>query len=364
MMAVNKHEGSESMNIEKIISSLSKADDISVVVFGDYSLDKYLYIDPKRDELSVETGLIAWQVHKKSMAAGIGGTITNNLRAMKVPVTCIGVVGDDGEGFELLRELKRVGADTTYMVKDAGVCTSTYIKPMRKDEAGVYHEMNRLDFRNYEQPPRTTQNKMLENLEKTLVYADAVIVTDQFFQRNQGAVTDYIRECLGELALKYSNKIFYADSRSFVNEYKNMIVKCNNLELFSKFGGNETDAENLDAIIAKGQEIAKHNGQLFFVTRGSKGIVVFGEKVDLIPAFKVTGEIDIVGAGDATNAGIVMGLALGLTPSEAALLGCCISSITIQQIGKTGTASPEAVVGRLTELRQTGEDEYELQRAD
>lgn len=346
------------MNVDKIISSLSKAEDIRVVVFGDYSLDKYLYIDPKRDELSVETGLTAWQVHRKAMAAGIGGTITNNLRAMHVPVICIGIVGDDGEGFELLRELNRVGADTTYMVKAPNMCTSTYTKPMRKDETGVYREMNRLDFRNFEQPPRATQDKMLENLEKALAHADAVIITDQFFQRNQGAVTDYIRERLSELALKWNDKIFYADSRSFVNEYKNMIIKCNNLELFSKFGGSEADAESLDAIIAKGQEIAARNGQIFFVTRGSKGIVVFDEKTELIPAFHVTGEIDIVGAGDATNAGIVMGLALGLSPSEAALLGCCISSITIQQIGKTGTASPEAVAERLAGFRQ--EEHYEL----
>ncbi len=346
------------MDIEKIISALSKAENIRVVVFGDYALDKYLYIDPKRDELSVETGLTAYQVHRKSMAAGIGGTITNNLRAMRVPVSCIGIVGDDGEGFELLRELNRVGADTTYMVKDASMCTSTYTKPMRKDEAGVYREMNRLDFRNYEEPPRATQDKMLENLEKALEHADAVIITDQYFQRNQGAVTDYIRERLGELALNRNDKIFYADSRSFINEYKNMIIKCNNLELFSKFGGNEADAENLDAVIAKGREIAERNGRLFFVTRGSKGMVVFGEKTELIPAFHVTGEIDIVGAGDAANAGIVMGLALGLSPAEAALLGCCISSITIQQIGKTGTASPEAVAERLAGFRQ--EEYYEL----
>lgn len=352
------------MNVERIISSLSRAESIRVIVFGDYALDKYLYIDPRRDEPSVETGLVAYQVHRKAMAAGVGGTITNNLRAMHVPVTCIGIVGDDGEGYELLRELKCIGADTAYMVKEAGMCTSTYMKPMRKDEKGVYHELNRLDFRNFEEPPRRVQDKMLENLEDALRNADAVIITDQFYQRNQGAVTDYIRERLGELALKWSDKIFYADSRSFVNEYRNMIVKCNNLELFSKFGGGEGDPENLDAILRKGKEIAERNAHLFFVTRGSRGMVVFGEDAELVPAFAVTGEIDIVGAGDAANAGIVMGLALGLKPSEAALLGCCISSVTIQQIGKTGTATPAEVAERLAGWIETGGVCHELPGAD
>ena len=66
-----------------------------------------------------------------------------------------------------------------------------------------------------------------------------------------------------------------------------------------------------------------------------------------IPAFRVTGPIDIVGAGDATNAGLVTGLVLGLTRAEAARLACCISSITIQQLNTTGTATPAQVAERL-----------------
>lgn len=58
-------------------------------------------------------------------------------------------------------------------------------------------------------------------------------------------------------------------------------------------------------------------------------------------------EVDIVGAGDATNAGIVLGLTLGLTPEQAALLGNCVSSLTIQQLGTTGTATPQMVTERL-----------------
>ena len=127
-----------------------------------------------------------------------------------------------------------------------------------------------------------------------------------------------------------------------------MIVKCNNLELFSKFSGGEGNPEDLDQILVKGKEVYAKNGDPLFVTRGADGIVVFGEEVEKVPAFKVEGEIDICGAGDATNAGIVLGLTLGLSKAEAALLGCCVSSITIQQIGTTGTASVSQVQERLS----------------
>jgi sugar/nucleoside kinase (ribokinase family) len=42
-------------------------------------------------------------------------------------------------------------------------------------------------------------------------------------------------------------------------------------------------------------------------------------------------------------AGVVSALASGAEPEEAALLGNVVASITIQQIGTTGTASPAQV---------------------
>jgi sugar/nucleoside kinase (ribokinase family) len=64
----------------------------------------------------------------------------------------------------------------------------------------------------------------------------------------------------------------------------------------------------------------------------------------------VTGPIDIVGAGDSTTAGIVSALCAGATPADAAHIGCLVASITIQQIGVTGTASPEQVLIRFHEF--------------
>lgn len=338
------------MNIQKIAERLSQTAQAKIIVFGDYALDKYLYIDPKRDEPSAETGLSAYQVHRKSMAAGVGGTITNNLRAMGAQVICIGIVGEDGEGVELLRELEMTGADTRWMVKDPSLCTSTYMKPMRKNPLGIYEEMNRLDLRNFEEPSMETQKKLLQNLEEALEEADAVLITDQFYQRNMGVVTDYVRDCLAELADRRKDRIFYADSRSFMQEFRNMMVKCNNLELFSLFSGGDGDPEDLEQIIARGKEIYARNGNPVFVTRGKEGIVVFEKEVSIVPAFLVEGETDICGAGDATNAGIVLGLTLGLSTAQAALLGCCISSITITQLGTTGTASVEEVRKKLLDL--------------
>jgi sugar/nucleoside kinase (ribokinase family) len=53
----------------------------------------------------------------------------------------------------------------------------------------------------------------------------------------------------------------------------------------------------------------------------------------------VEGPIDIVGAGDSTIAGLTAALCAGAALHEAAVVGNLVASVTIQQIGTTGTAT-------------------------
>ena len=333
---------------ERIISALKNTDKISVAVIGDFCLDKYLYIDPKNDEVSVETGLKAYEVDHKAIAAGVGGTITNNLRSLGVKTMCIGLIGNDGEGFELIKTLERVGADPTHLIRTDSLCTCTYTKPMRLQEDGTYLEMNRFDFRNFTPPTPDLEDAMMAELYKVIDEVDAVVVTDQYYQRNASAVTDRVRAMLSDLAGKRTDKIFYVDSRAFAAEYRNMIVKCNQYELIEYFADGKGDPEDIDTLIREGTALRERIGRTVYITCGADGMIVFDASGHtMVPAFRVEGKIDITGAGDATNAGIATGLSLGLTEAEAAKLACAVSSITIMQVGKTGTSTTAQVADRL-----------------
>ena len=78
-------------------------------------------------------------------------------------------------------------------------------------------------------------------------------------------------------------------------------------------------------------------------------MIIYDGEVAEVPAYPVYGEIDVTGAGDASNAGMIVGLALGLTPAEAAKIACAVSSITIHILGDTGTATVEQVIKKLKE---------------
>ena len=57
---------------------------LRIGVIGDYSLDRYLEIDPSRSEISIETGLPVHNVMNVRGQPGAAGTILNNLAALGV----------------------------------------------------------------------------------------------------------------------------------------------------------------------------------------------------------------------------------------------------------------------------------------
>ncbi len=70
------------------------------------------------------------------------------------------------------------------------------------------------------------------------------------------------------------------------------------------------------------------------LTLGEDGAMVFdGQKTVSIPAVPVPRVIDTTGAGDAFSAGLVSGLLEGLSPIEAARLGCAVAARKIQHFG-------------------------------
>ena len=331
--------------IENILKVLDQIPDRSITVFGDFCLDKYLYINSARNERSLETGHIAYQVDRKSLFPGAGGTVAGNLRALGASVFCVGLVGDDGEGYELLEGLDKIGAETGLMVRSKDIMTGTYIKPMLGSDDQPYSEIDRIDIRNFKKTSHELEDRLLKNLEKALAVSEGIVVTDQFLELDYSVVTGRIRNELAMLPRRYPDKVFYADSRGFVRDYRNIIVKCNQFELPGADSGsmeNDSGSEKHDkeAILKDGAELLTVNGCAVVVTSGANGAYIFeGDTVDFIPAFKVEGPIDIVGAGDATSAGVILGKTLGLSLPDSVLLGCCISSITIRQLGVTGTAT-------------------------
>jgi rfaE bifunctional protein kinase chain/domain len=323
---------------------------LTVLVAGDFFLDHYLFLDRRLSEPSLETGLEAYQVVEARALPGAAGTVAANLRALGAQVMALGVVGDDGAGFELRRGLARLGVDTSLLLEAPGRFTPVYLKPMLREADGVTHEINRLDTKNRDPLPPAVEDALLAALAQALPRVQAVVVADQVSEANCGVVTARVRAALAGLAARHPDLIILADSRENIGLFENLMLKPNAREAVRAIT-THGDPDDLPTVEACGMALAARAGRPVFVTLGPNGILLCeSHGHERIPTLPAAGPIDPVGAGDSVMAGLATALAAGATLPEAALVGNLVASVTVQQLGTTGTATPAQVLARFDSL--------------
>jgi len=167
------------VNRERLDAILAGFPDARIGVVGDYFLDKYLDVDPALVERSVETGKPAHQVVGVRHSSGAAGTVVCNLVALDAgAVHAVGYVGDDGEGVELLRDLRGLGAQVDGLIATPDRFTPTYLKP-RDAAGGLEAEHERYDTKNRAPTPAALEDRVIACVRDLLPHVDAVIVADQ-----------------------------------------------------------------------------------------------------------------------------------------------------------------------------------------
>ncbi len=323
------------MDTRRLETLLTRFPALTLLVVGDYFLDHYLEIDSALAEMSLETGLEVHQVVRVRSTPGAAGTVTSNLRALGAQVVALGVIGDDGNGYELKRALAATGVDVAPLVESRERFTPTYTKPLRDGR-----ELNRIDIKNRAPLPREIEDAVIARLRDLMPRVNGTIVVDQVQEQNCGVITDRVRE---EIAALSRERIVVVESRERIGLFRGVIAQANAREA--------RRATGLEQIEACGAELFRRNRRPAIITIGAEGIRLFDASGSTrIPAVSVRGPIDTVGAGDSLVAGFTAALCAGASPREAGEIGNLVASVTIRQIGTTGTATPAQVLAAAREV--------------
>jgi bifunctional ADP-heptose synthase (sugar kinase/adenylyltransferase) len=337
------------LTLERLTTLLAQFPRLTVGLVGDLFLDRYLEIPAGTPEYSIETGLEAYQVTRVRNSPGALGTVMNNLAALGVgTIRPVAVIGDDGHGYDLLQSLASLPVDTRHILRCPERLTPTYTKPLRQGADGVWQELHRLDVRTRAPLNEGTLHQVCRQVDEVVRSSDGLIVLDQVSEENHGVVHDAVRTHLAELGRDQPEKLIYVDSRAFLGRFDFGTLKGNRSEILAA-AGEETNAGHAVA------KLAARTGRPVFCTVGEDGCLVGrpGGQTTLVPGYRVNGPVDIVGAGDSATSGIVLSLLAGGTEIEAAAVANLVASITVQQIGTTGTATPQQVLDRWQEMHAT-----------
>ncbi len=348
------------MTPEELDLILAQFGRIHALVVGDFCLDRWCTYDPGLASPSRETGIPRTAVVGYEVTAGAGGTVANNLVDLgSGRVEIVGVAGDDSNGFELERALRRRGISTERLIRDPLRQTFTYTKLLNRTTGK--EDLSRVDFVNTSPPGPDVEAAMVEAIATAVPAADVVLVADQSEIASGAVITDRVREALLDAARRFPEKIFVADSRSQVEKFTGLIVKPNEDEALEAarrlhptpgaLRSGWPPQEVNPTVESAGEMLRRHLGgkQPLYITRGAGGALLFtGATGDprLVLACRNDNPVDICGAGDAFEAGLALTLAaterLYGSPdyAAAAVVGHLAAAVTITKNG-TGTASPD-----------------------
>ncbi len=346
-----RHRRNTLISEARLKTILNNFRDQRILVVGDFYLDAYWYIDKTRSTLSLETPWHTNPVVEQRYSPGAAGTVTNNLKALGVgTVYTLSVIGEDGFGRTLLNCLQANGCLTDFMLQTPPWVTPTYLKPIHRGYEGVETEGPRFDIENQSPMTAEVEDSVIAALQTCLPLVDGIIIGDQMPLANLGVVTTRVREALCESAAQFPEKVFFADSRTRIGEYQNVIIKPNRFEakraVQPDWNGQQVDIKEAkqDAV-----HLSKKTQNTTYTTLGENGILVYcNDTFTHIPGIRINDNTDPVGAGDSVSAGLVATLCcLGADHAiEAAYIGNLVASITVTKIGTTGTASPAEVLER------------------
>ncbi|ABU58644.1 bifunctional heptose 7-phosphate kinase/heptose 1-phosphate adenyltransferase [Roseiflexus castenholzii] len=303
-----------------------------VLVVGDFVLHRRLLIDPARIEYAEETGLPAHQVVAAETLPGAAGSIAAILRAFGTAVTTLGVIGDDGDGYELRRNLRKRGIDERAMVVAADRYTPTSIQPVIASGTSIPYEHERLDIRSRIPLASSTTMALIERLRALVTQVQAVLIVDDIPEEECGVVTRRLRLEIADLAARHRDVWFLATSQQRPGLFRQVIVMSNARECVRAVCANDSSNPPLALVGQAAEQLRQRTGKPVIVMLGVRGMLVVHEQGMIhAPSVPITGPIRPTGANDSAIAAVAAALCAGATMDEAVELGNLATAAVVRR---------------------------------
>lgn len=323
---------------EIIKTEITKIRKPKILVIGDTAIDEMIYGNTER--ISREAPVLILRHTKTKIILGAASNAAHNIASLNGgKVSIIGTYGDDYYGQVLLKAFEDAKVDTSYMVKAPERATTVKTRISGSCSQSVTQQIVRIDRETKGWLSKETEDKVVANIEKAIPEFDGVILSDYHI----GNMTDSVIQTAIATAKKYG-KVIVADVQKDMDRYKGITAMTPNQPDTEKYVGFFIQDE--ETLKKAGEKlIEKADSELMLITRGGDGMAVFEKdgSYSPIPVFNKTDVFDVTGAGDTVVATFTLGLAAGLSPKHAAIIGNLAASIVIRTFGCATTNIKELI---------------------
>jgi rfaE bifunctional protein kinase chain/domain len=295
-----------------------------IAVIGDIVADQFLSGTISR--VSREAPVFILKHQDTETRPGAAGNAAANVAALGGAPLLVGTVADDANGEMLRSALRSSGVAVDRIALRSGGRTTTKVRVLGGQTYAARKQVIRIDYEDDGPTSAEVQRKIMHLAVEAVDECDAVVMSDY----NYGAATDELISALRERAVARRIPIL-ADSRSGLRRFARFTSATPNQEEAEALLGRTFQAADADRLRAE-----LDLGSLL-VTLGGNGMALSerGGTVMSIAAVGSKQPVDVTGAGDTVMAAFALGLASGMSASEAASIANHAGGIVVM---KRGTA--------------------------
>ena len=318
------------MNFDKakLIESVPKLRNSSILIVGDLALDEMIYGDAER--ISREAPVLILQHTRTKLILGGASNAAHNVATLNDgKVGVIGVAGEDYHSDLLKETFKDAGINCDGIVDDPKRKTIVKTRISGSITTSITQQIVRIDRQSKGFISKETEDKLIKEITELMPLYDAVIISNYHI----GTLTPQIIDYTIELANKLG-KVIVVDAQRDLNTYKNVTSMTPNLPDTEKSVGFEI--KSIDDMKKAGDKLLKEtNAKSVLITCGADGMFMTepNGKYTKIPVFNKSEVFDVTGAGDTVTAVYSLALASGIDPVYSAVIGNVAASIVVRQYG-------------------------------
>ena len=316
----------QNISTQSLINNLEAMKNCRMMVIGDTIIDQYSACEAIG--VSAEAPVIVVKELGTKNFLGGAAIVASHVKALGAKPILISLIGNDEIGNETIKDLDEIGVENLLIIDQN---RPTTLKKRYLVENQKVFRVSKLEDKSVS---TQIEEKIIKALEKHAKDCDGIIVSDFVY----GVITPKIISSIKKVSKKYNLFVFgdlqCSSQVGDITKFEGFSCICPNekearIALKDKDSGLETICQNL---------IKETSSKALMLTLGAEGLIAFdcNKKNKIIrqafPALSVN-PIDVSGAGDSLLAIISTSISSGATIMNAAILGTCMSSIAVQNMG-------------------------------
>ena len=296
----------------------------NVLVIGDIMLDKYSHGVVNR--ISPEAPVPIVDIKKTVFKPGGASNVAQNLSALGMNVSLLGITGDDPELKELIKVMRHTNIKFD-PVKDLSIRTTLKSRIIGNDQ-----HLMRLDHE--DKNKSNMHDSLFKKINKYIKSSDLIVISDY----DKGVIKPLANKII-DLANEYNIKVIIDPKGTDYSIYNGAyLVKPNELEFETIVG----KPKNKNDMIKKGKELKDSlNLDALLLTLGKNGMVLFDKKSVITFATSQKEVYDVTGAGDTVISVLAASLSSNKTLKKSCELANIAAGLSIQHLGTVSVSKSD-----------------------